>query len=113
MPINKNSDLIQTQKRSYTPKDWVIIPPDMPAEYKDYGYRTVSCFQQKASAVGHSTRALIDAVIQKSTYLVQSFEAALVFCDMRKNIRRKPWNAAVRSPFWLGNAAIPISVTQS
>ena len=62
---NKHGDLIRTHQRSYTPKDWVIIPSDMPAEYKDYGYWTVPYFQQKASAVGPSTRALIDAVIRK------------------------------------------------
>ena len=53
---NKHGDLIRTHKRSYTPKDWVIIPSDMPAEYKDYGYWTVPYFQQKASAIGPSTR---------------------------------------------------------
>ena len=41
---NKHGDLIRTHKRSYTPKDWVIIPSDMPAEYKDYGYWTVALF---------------------------------------------------------------------
>ena len=72
---NKHGDLIRTHKRSYTPKDWVIIPSDMPAEYKDYGYWTVPYFQQKASAVGPSTRALIDAVIRKYAYPVQSFRS--------------------------------------
>ena len=37
----------------------------------------------------------------------------MVFCDMRKSTRRKLWNAAVKMPFWPGNATIPISVTQS
>lgn len=55
--------------------NWVIIPSDMPAEYKDYGYWTVPYFQQKASAIGPSTRALIDAVIQKYAYPVQSFRS--------------------------------------
>ena len=68
---NKHGDLIRTHKRSYTPKDWVIIPSDMPAEYKDYGYWTVPYFQQKASAIGPSTRALIDTVIRKYAYPVQ------------------------------------------
>ena len=72
---NKHGDFIRTHKRSYTPKDWVIIPSDMPAEYKDYGYWTVPYFQQKASAIGPSTRALIDAVIQKYAYPVQSFRS--------------------------------------
>ena len=72
---NKHGDLIRTHQRSYTPKDWVIIPSDMPAEYKDYGYWTVPYFQQKASAVGPSTRALIDAVIRKYAYPVQSFRS--------------------------------------
>ena len=72
---NKHGDLIRTHKRSYTPRDWVIIPSDMPAEYKDYGYWTVPYFQQKASAIGPSTRALIDAVIRKYAYPVQSFRS--------------------------------------
>ena len=72
---NKHGDFIRMHKRSYTPKDWVIIPSDMPAEYKDYGYWTVPYFQQKASAIGPSTRALIDAVIQKYAYPVQSFRS--------------------------------------
>ena len=53
----------------------MIIPSDMPAGYKDYGYWTVPYFQQKASAVGPSTRALIDAVIRKYAYPVQSFRS--------------------------------------
>ena len=72
---NKHGDFIRTHKRSYTPKDWVIIPSDMPAEYKDYGYWTVPYFQQKASAVGTSTRALIDTVIRNYAYPVQSFRS--------------------------------------
>ena len=47
----------------------------MPAEYKDYGYWMVPYFQQKASAIGPSTRALIDEVIQKYAYPVQSFRS--------------------------------------
>ena len=35
---NKHGDFIRMHKRSYTPEDWVIIPSDMSAEYKDYGY---------------------------------------------------------------------------
>lgn len=72
---NKHGDLIRTHKRSYTPKDWVIIPSDMPTEYKDYGYWTVPYFQQKASAIGPGTRVLIDAVIRKAAYPVQSFRS--------------------------------------
>lgn len=62
---NKHGGLIQTHKRSYMPKDWMIILSDMPAEYKDYGYWTMPYFQQKAFAVSSSTRTLIDAVIPK------------------------------------------------
>lgn len=40
-------------------------------------------------------------------------EAVLAFCGMRRSTRRKPWNVAVKTPFWLGDATIPISVTQS
>ena len=72
---NKQGDHIRTHKRSYTPKDWVVIPSDMPAEYKDYGYWNVPFFQHKSSMIGPNTRTLIDAVIQKSRYPVQSFRS--------------------------------------
>jgi transposase len=72
---NKHGDFIRTHQRSYTPKSWVVIPSDMPAEYKDYGYWNVPYFQHKASKIGPNTRALIDAVIQKSKHPVQSFRS--------------------------------------
>ena len=53
----------------------MIIPTDMPAEYKDYGYWNVPYFQQKASAIGPNTRVLIDAVIRRFSYPVQSFRS--------------------------------------
>ena len=71
----KHDDLIWTHKRSYTPKDWVIIPSDMPTEYKDYGYWTVPYFQQKASTIGPNTHALIDGVFRKYAYPVQAFRS--------------------------------------
>lgn len=52
---NKNGDLIRTHKRSYTPKSWVVIPSDMPAEYGDYEYWSVPYFQHKASRIGPNT----------------------------------------------------------
>jgi len=72
---NQNGDFIRSHRRSYTPKEWVIIPSDMPAEYKDYGYWNVPYFQQKASNIGPNTRMLIDAVINKFAYPVQSFRS--------------------------------------
>ena len=75
---NKHGDFIRTHKRSYTPKDWGIIPSDMPAEYKDYGYWTVPYFQQKASDIGPSTRTLIAAAIQKYAYPVQPFRSCIL-----------------------------------
>ena len=72
---NLNGDLIRTHKRSYTPKAWVIEPSDMPKEYHDYGYWNVPYFQQKASRVGPATRELIDQVIQRFSYPVQSFRS--------------------------------------
>lgn len=72
---NKQGDLVRTHKRSYTPKSWVIVPSDMPKEYKDYGYWTVPYFQQKASKIGPNTRTVIDAVIKRFNYPVQSFRS--------------------------------------
>ena len=47
----------------------------MPKEYHDYGYWNVPYFQQKASRVGPATRELIDQVIQRFSYPVQSFRS--------------------------------------
>ena len=72
---DKHGELIRTHKRSYTPKSWVVIPSDMPKEYNDYGYWNVPYFLQKAAAVGPDTRILIENVINKFSYPVQSFRS--------------------------------------
>lgn len=72
---NLKGDLIRTHKRSYTPKSWVVIPSDMPKEYRDYGYWTVPYFLHKAAAIGPQTRMLIDNVVKRFDYPVQSFRS--------------------------------------
>lgn len=72
---NENGDLIRTHERSYTPKSWVVIPSDMPKEYNDYGYWNVPFFLQKAADIGPDTRLLIERVISKFDYPVQSFRS--------------------------------------
>lgn len=72
---NRNGDLVRTHKRSYTPKSWVVIPSDMPKEYKNYGYWTVPYFLQRAADVGPQTRILMDNVIKKFEHPVQSFRS--------------------------------------
>lgn len=72
---NKNGDLIRTHKRSYTPKSWVVIASDMPAEYGDYGYWSVPYFQHKASRIGPNTQTLILGVVKKFNHPVQSFRS--------------------------------------
>ena len=72
---NKNGDLIRTHTRSYTPKDWVVIPSDMPKEYADYGFWNVPYFLKKASDIGPDTRILIENVVHKFDYPVQSFRS--------------------------------------
>ena len=111
---NKHGDLIRTHKRSYTPKDWVIIPSDMPAEYKDYGYWTVPYFQQKASAVGPSTPR-IDRCSHPEIRLSGTVIPKLLWHSALRGkvLARKLWNAAVKTRFWLGSATTPISVTRS
>ena len=57
-------------------KDW--ISPELNKDYQaygDYGYWNVPYFQQKASKIGPSTRALIDAVIKRYAYPVQAFRS--------------------------------------
>ena len=72
---NENGDLIRTHERSYTPKSWVVIPSDMPKEYGDYGYWNVPFFLKKAADVGPDTRLLMERVIAKFDYPVQSFRS--------------------------------------
>ena len=76
---NKNGDLIRIHDRSYTPKSWVIIPSDMPKEYADYGYWNVPFFLNKVANVGPDTRRLLERVIAKFEYPVQSFRSCMVF----------------------------------
>ena len=72
---NESGDLIRTHDRSYTPKSWVVIPSDMPREYADYGYWNKPYFLAKAESVGPETKALIQRVIEKFEYPVQSFRS--------------------------------------
>ncbi len=72
---NENGDLIRTHERSYTPKSWVVIPSDMPKEYSDYGYWNKPYFLAKAESIGSETKLLIQNVIEKFEYPVQSFRS--------------------------------------
>lgn len=81
---NKQGDLIREHQRSYTPKSWVVIPSDMPKEYHDYGYWNVPYFQSKAADIGPYTRAVIDAVIKKFDYPVQSFRSCFGILNYAK-----------------------------
>lgn len=81
---NKHGDLIREHKRSYTPKSWVVIPSDMPKEYKDYGYWNVPYFLSKAGNVGPNTRTVIDAVVKKFQYPVQSFRSCFGILDLAR-----------------------------
>lgn len=72
---NDNGDLVRTHERSYTPKSWVVIPSDMPKEYSDYSYWNTPYFLSKAGTIGPNTRALIQRVIEKFAYPVQSYRS--------------------------------------
>ena len=72
---NDKGDLIRTHERSYTPKSWVVVPSDMPKEYSDYGYWNTPSFLANAGAIGPNTRALIERVIDKFDYPVQSYRS--------------------------------------
>lgn len=72
---NEHGDLIRTHDRSYTPKSWVVIPSDMPTEYGDYGYWNKPYFLAKAERIGPNTKILIQNVIEKFDYPVQSFRS--------------------------------------
>ena len=72
---NDKGDLIRTHERSYTPKSWVVIPSDMPKEYGDYGFWNVPYFLSRAEKVGPNTKALVQQVIQRFQYPVQSFRS--------------------------------------
>ena len=72
---NEHGDLVRTHERSYTPKSWVVIPSDMPKEYSDYGYWNKLYFLAKAESIGPDTKILIQRVIEKFEYPVQSFRS--------------------------------------
>ena len=72
---NDNGDLVRTHERSYTPKSWVIIPSDMPKEYSDFSYWNTPYFLSRAGAIGPNTRTLIQRVIEKFAYPVQSYRS--------------------------------------
>ena len=72
---NEHGDLVRTHERSYTPKSWVVIPSDMPKEYSDYGYWNKPYFLAKAESIGPDTKVLIQRVIEKFEYPVQSFRS--------------------------------------
>ena len=72
---NDNGDLIRTHERSYTPKSWVVLPTDMSKEYSDYSFWNMSYFLAKSGNVGPNTWALIQRVIEKFDYPVQSFRS--------------------------------------
>ena len=75
---NEHGDLIRTHDRSYTPKNWGVIPSDMPKEYGDYGYWNKPYFLSKAESIGTNTKVLIQNVIEKFDYPVQSFRSCHV-----------------------------------
>ena len=72
---NEHGDLVRTHDRSYTPKSWVVIPSDMPDEYRDYGYWNKPYFLSKAESIGPNTKLLIQNVMEKFDYPVQSFRS--------------------------------------
>ncbi len=86
---NRHGDLIRTHERSYTPKDWVVVPSDMPKEYNDYGYWNVPYFQQKASNIGPYTRMAIDEVIARFKYPVQSFRSCFGIINFAKRYSKE------------------------
>jgi len=53
----------------------VVIPSDMPKEYGDYGYWNKPYFLAKAEKIGPETKILIQRVIEKFEYPVQSFRS--------------------------------------
>lgn len=70
---NEHGDLLRVHERSYTPKSWVVIPSDMPEEYGDYGYWNKPYFLSKAAKIGPNTKILIQNIMEKAVYPVQSF----------------------------------------
>ena len=86
---NRHGDLIRTHERSFTPKDWVVVPSDMPKEYNDYGYWNVPYFQQKASNIGPYTRMAIDEVIARFKYPVQSFRSCFGIINFAKRYSKE------------------------
>ena len=74
---NDKGDLIRTHERSYTPKSWVVIPDDMPKEYRDYGFWNTPYFLSKAGEIGPNTRTAVQRVIERFAYPVQAFRSCM------------------------------------
>lgn len=102
---NRNGDLIRTHKRSYTPKSWVVIPSDMPKEYKDYGYWNVPYFLQKAAEIGPQTRILIDNVTRKFNYPAQSFRSCYGILKLAERYGRQALENCCRDAVLAGKCS--------
>ena len=72
---NEHGDLIRPHDRSYTPKSWAVVPSDMPKEYENYGYWNKPYFLAKAERIGPNTKIMIQNIMEKSDYPVQSFRS--------------------------------------
>ena len=78
---------------------------DMPAEYGDYGYWNVPYFQHKASKIGPSTRALIDAVINRYAYPVQAFRSCFGILRYAEKYSPKALEQCCRDAINLGKCS--------
>ena len=102
---NSNGDLIRTHERSYTPKSWVVIPSDMPKEYSDYSYWNTPYFLKKAEQIGPNTRALIQRVIEKYDYPVQSYRSCFGILRFAEKYGNEALEACCKSAILYGKCS--------
>lgn len=93
---NEHGDLIRTHDRSYTPKSWVVIPSDMPKEYGDYGFWNKPYFLAKAEKIGPQTKILIQKVMEKFDYPVQSFRSCFGILRLAEKVGNPALEACCR-----------------
>lgn len=93
---SEHGDLIRTHDRSYTPKSWVVIPSDMPKEYGDYGFWNKPYFLAKAEKIGPQTKILIQKVMEKFDYPVQSFRSCFGILRLAEKVGNPALEACCR-----------------
>lgn len=70
-----------------------MIPSDMPKEYSDYGYWNKSYFLASAQRIGSDTKVVIERVMEKFLYPIQSFRSCYSILRFAEKYRKQALEA--------------------